>query len=191
MGANLFALIESRFPADREEPCLMHPGGGAVTYRMLDAQSARLANLLVESGCVKGDRVAAQVEKSSTSLALYLACLRAGLVYLPLNTGYQAREIAYFLGDAKPRAVVCAPSAKESIAAAAPEGASVFTLDELGAGSLVDAAGRFGDSFRTVDVAPDDLASIQHYVRQRARETAAPAATQSPRSTRLIIATPR
>ena len=160
MTANLFALIEGRFPVDRDQPCLMHPGGGAVTYRTLAAQSAQLANLLVESGCVKGDRVAAQVEKSAASLALYLACLRAGLVYLPLNTGYQPREVAYFLGDAKPRAVVCPVNARESIATVAPKGASVFTLDEQGAGSLVDAAGRYADSFETIDVAPDDLASI-------------------------------
>jgi malonyl-CoA/methylmalonyl-CoA synthetase len=139
----------------------MRSEGGAVTYvRMLEAQSAQLANMLVESGCVKGDRVAAQVEKSAMSLCVYLAALRAGLVYLPLNTGYQSREMAYFLGDAKPRVVVCPPAAKDLIAAVAPDGARVFTLDERGQGSLADAARHCGDRFATVDVAPDDLASI-------------------------------
>ncbi len=56
---------------------------------------------------VPGDRVAAQVDKHWHVLALYLGCLRAGLVYLPLNTGYQRGELGYFFGDAQPRVVVC------------------------------------------------------------------------------------
>ena len=159
-NANLYALMKERFPADPEQPCLLHPAGGVVTYRMLDAQSARIANVLADAGCQVGDRIAAQVEKSAAALCTYLACLRAGFVYLPLNTGYQPREVAYFLDDAKPRAIVCSPAARNSIAPIAPAGATVFTLDERGDGTLCDAANGAGDRFETVARAPGDLASI-------------------------------
>src|SRR6476659_3738919 len=115
--------MQQRFPADRGRPCLMRPGGEAVSYRALDALSARLANALVQAGCRPGDRVAAQVEKSVSALAAYLAALRAGLVYLPLNTGYQPREVAYFLGDAAPRVVLCGAASRAAIAAIAAAGA--------------------------------------------------------------------
>src|SRR3954469_11028291 len=107
--ANLYALMRSRFPADLDTPCLLLPQGGNVTYRTLETRSAQIAHALVSAGCRSGDRVAVQVEKSPTAVCLYLACLRAGFVYLPLNTGYQQRELAYFLGNAEPRVVVCRP----------------------------------------------------------------------------------
>src|SRR4029450_9689326 len=81
------------------EPCLLIPDGPVIHYDQLDAASARVAHALVHAGCVAGDRVAAQVDKCWEALALYLACLRAGLVYLPLNTGYQKGERAYFFGE--------------------------------------------------------------------------------------------
>ncbi|MEO7761316.1 MAG: AMP-binding protein, partial [Casimicrobiaceae bacterium] len=79
------------------------------------------------------------------------------------NTGYQSREVGYFLGDARPRAVVCTPAAAASINAIAPPGTTVFTLDEAGrggGGSLADASNGCSETFDTVMVAPDDLASI-------------------------------
>src|SRR5712671_3747738 len=94
---------------------------------MLDAASARIAHALIHAGCTPGDRVAAQVDKCWEALALYLACLRAGFVYLPLNTGYQKSELTYFFGDAEPRAIVGRPESAKALAAMRPE-ATVFTL---------------------------------------------------------------
>ena len=71
-------------------------------------------------GVVPGDRVAVQVEKSADAIMLYLACLRAGAVYLPLNTGYTLAELEYFIGDAEPRVVVCAPEKQAALAAGGP-----------------------------------------------------------------------
>ena len=158
--ANLYRLMRRRFPADLDQPCLMLPGGGVVTYRTLDARSAQIAHALVSAGCVRGDRVAAQVEKSATAICLYLACLRAGLVYLPLNSGYQPREVSYFLGDAKPRVVVCSPEAIDSIVAIASPAIRIFTLDERDQGSLMIEIRACFEDFDPVPVQESDLAAI-------------------------------
>ena len=79
-----------------------------------------------------------QVDKSWEALALYLGCLRAGLVFLPLNTGYQKGELAYFFGDAEPRVIVCRPESAENIAALRPA-STVLTLSP-GGGTLLDQA---------------------------------------------------
>src|SRR5207253_8838689 len=148
MNANLYALLRDHFAEDAEQPCLLIPGGPVIHYDDLDATSARIANALSAAGCRPGDRVAVQTEKCWQSLALYLACLRAGLVYLPLNSGYQKGELAYFFADAEPSVIVCRPDAAESLAPLRPQ-ATVLTLDGS-AGTLLDrAAGRPG-TFETV-----------------------------------------
>jgi malonyl-CoA/methylmalonyl-CoA synthetase len=81
--------------------------GRRFTYADLDAESARYANLLSSLGLAAGDRVAAQLEKTPQGVFLYLGCLRAGLVYLPLNTAYRQNEIAHFVSDAEPKAAFC------------------------------------------------------------------------------------
>src|SRR5579859_7957507 len=104
-------------------------------YGDLDRESARLANALAALGVRPGDRVAVQVEKSATNLLLYLAALRAGAVYLPLNTAYTLAELAYFIGDAEPALIVCDPAARAGVAGVAGS-ARVETLDAVGEGSL-------------------------------------------------------
>jgi len=136
----------------------MIPGGPVVRYDELAAASARMANALVAAGCRPGDRVAVQTDKHWPVLALYLGCLRAGLVYLPLNTGYQKSELAYFFGDAEPRAIVCRPEAEGVIAPLAP-GATVLTLGAAG-GSLDERSRGQPETFATVLSKPDDLAAI-------------------------------
>src|SRR5690606_36089941 len=100
------------FPADRTATFIETDTGRTYTYADLDRRSARLARLLAALGVRKGDRVAVQVEKSPEAIFLYLACLRAGADYLPLNTAYQRGEIEYFLGDAEPRVAVCRPDSE-------------------------------------------------------------------------------
>jgi len=158
VNANLYALFESHFPEERGQPFALLPGGGAVHYEDLAAASARIAHALVAAGCRPGDRVAAQTDKHWEALALYLASLRAGLVYLPLNTGYQKSELSYFFGDAEPRVIVCRPGAEGAIAALAP--AAAVLTSSAGGGSLQDAASGHDAAFGTVARSPDDLAAI-------------------------------
>ena len=99
-----------------------------------------------------------QADKHWHVLALYLACLRAGLVYLPLNTAYQRAELAYFFGDAKPRVIVCRPETLGLVETLA-QGATVLTIDARG-GELVDRARGEPAKFETVESQPDDLAAI-------------------------------
>ena len=105
-----------------------------------------MANVLVARGVKPGDRVAAQAEKSVPALVLYLATVRAGAVYLPLNTAYTLNELDYFISDAEPSLVVCDPSKAEGIAAiAAKVGAKVETLGRRRQG-LADRRRRQGEA---------------------------------------------
>jgi len=158
VNANLYALFESHFPDGREQPLLFIPNGPVVHYGEIAALSAQIAHALVAAGCRKGDRVAVQTAKHWQVVALYLACLRAGLVYLPLNTGYQRGELDYFFGDAEPRVIVCSPEQLGLVATLA-RGATVLTLDANG-GELIDRAANCPATFAPVESAPDDLAAI-------------------------------
>ncbi|HQP65963.1 MAG TPA: malonyl-CoA synthase [Quisquiliibacterium sp.] len=166
MNANLYALLEAGFPADRSACALetIDAQGRPLYYSWddIDRASARIANLLASLKLPAGARVAVQVEKSPEALLLYLATLRAGYVYLPLNTAYQAAEIDYFVGNAEPALVVCAPGSAEWITPIAKQHRvkHVMTLGDDRTGSLLDAAARQPDRFRTVRRAPDDMAAI-------------------------------
>ena len=120
-------------------PCMRQPGGGSLTYADMRARVASIAGALQASGVAPGDRVAAQIEKSPEGLLLYLAVVAVGGIFLPLNTAYTPSELAYFLGDAEPRLVVCDPTAVEATGAIARD-AKVLTLDRDGRGSLRDSA---------------------------------------------------
>ena len=140
-------------------PFLETAEGGVIRYRDLDGETARLANALVARGVKPGDRVLVQVEKSPRALLLYLAALRAGAVFLPLNTGYTREEAAYFVGDAQPSLIVCDPAARTDFETLA-KGAAVETLDAEGEGSLADLSRDQSESFSTVVREDEDLAAI-------------------------------
>jgi malonyl-CoA/methylmalonyl-CoA synthetase len=160
MTANLFERFAATI-AERNKTAVETPEGERHTYADLVALAGRLANALVTRGVKPGDRVAVQVEKSVPALALYLACARAGAVYLPLNTAYTLAELEYFVGDAEPTLIVCDPAKREGVARiAAGFHAAVETLDGHGRGSLMDVAADQPDAFETVRRAPDDLAAI-------------------------------
>ena len=158
MNANLYALLESHFPDVAGQPCLMQHGGPTIDYRQLTVDSARIANALTAAGCEPGDRVAVQVDKPWQVVPLYLAALRAGLVYLPLNSAYQRAELDYFFGDAKPRVIVCTTE-RLGIIETIARGATVLTLD-AGGGELWARAEAAGETFDVVQRGPDDLAAI-------------------------------
>src|SRR6476620_1085611 len=109
MNANLYDLFQSRFPETRASCCIETGCGRQYGWDEMERTSARIANLLTSLDLPADARVAVQVEKSPEAVMLYLATLRAGLIYLPLNTAYRAAEIEYFLGDAQPSVVICSP----------------------------------------------------------------------------------
>ena len=158
MNANLYSLFETHFPAEPAQPCMLVPGGPVIHYDELAAWSARIAHALVALGCRPGDRVAVQTDKAWQAVALYLGCLRAGLVYLPLHTAYQKGELAFFFADAAPKVVVCRPAMLGVVATLAGD-AHVLTLDAAG-GELIDRARDLPDAFETVHSQPDDLAAM-------------------------------
>jgi malonyl-CoA/methylmalonyl-CoA synthetase len=133
------------------------PDGRSWSYAELVELSGRMANLLQFEGVTAGDRVAVQVQKSVEAIALYLATVRAGAVFLPLNSAYTRAEVTYFLEDAEPAVFVCAGDR-------APEfsdiQASVFTLDGDGSGSLMQAAQSLSVDFDNVATGAEDLAAI-------------------------------
>jgi malonyl-CoA/methylmalonyl-CoA synthetase len=159
-NANLF----SRLFDDIDDPnrlAIETLDGGHISYGELIARAGQMANVLVSRGVKAGDRVAVQVEKSVENLVLYLATVRAGAVYLPLNTAYTLNELDYFIGDAEPSLVVCDPAKAEGIAAIAGKvKAKVETLGADGRGSLRQAADQASPAFATVARGNDDLAAI-------------------------------
>ncbi|MBX3481434.1 MAG: malonyl-CoA synthase [Caulobacter sp.] len=149
-------LTRAAAPGDR---FLERPDGSLIRYGDLPGLTGRLANVLSDQGVRPGDRVAVQVEKSPENLLLYLAVIRAGAVFLPLNTAYTRAELAYFIGDAEPALVVCDPSAAAGIREIAGE-ARVLTLDAGGRGGLMELAEKQADAFETVARETSDLAAI-------------------------------
>ena len=159
-GNHLFDRLAGAVP-DQRRVFIETPDGGTITFGELFDLAARLAGVLAARGVKPGDRVAVQVEKSWQALALYLATIRAGGVFLPLNTAYTDVELDYFIGDARPAMVMCDPSRKDAIAViAARHGAArVETLDAAGTGSLTADAAAATDTM-PVARAASDLAAI-------------------------------
>jgi malonyl-CoA/methylmalonyl-CoA synthetase len=161
MDNHLFDLIRAAMPAP-ERAFLHLPDGGTLTYAgMLDA-SARYAHALTALGVRPGDRVAVQVEKSPDALLLYLGCVRAGAIFLPLNTAYTTSEVTYFIGDAEPALLVCDPAKERALAevAAKAKVGSVATLGADGKGTLADKAAAMPAEFEDVARQPSDIAAI-------------------------------
>src|SRR6202166_1854686 len=160
MNANLFSRLFDALD-DPTRLAIETSDGQRISYGDLIARAGQMANVLVSRGVKPGDRVAAQTEKSVPGLVLYLAAVRAGAVYLPLNTAYTLNELQYFIGDAEPSLVVCDPAKADGIGAiAAKVGAKVETLDASGKGSLTDTAAKASTEFNTIARADDDLAAI-------------------------------
>ncbi|MBR0690805.1 malonyl-CoA synthase [Bradyrhizobium manausense] len=159
-NANLFSRLFDSLD-DPKRLAIETQDGAHISYGDLIARAGQMANVLVARGVKPGDRVAVQVEKSVVNIVLYLGTVRAGAVYLPLNTAYTLNELDYFIGDAEPSLVVCDPSKAEGLAPiAAKVKAKVETLGADGKGSLTDAADKASSEFTTVPRASDDLAAI-------------------------------
>jgi malonyl-CoA/methylmalonyl-CoA synthetase len=161
-NANIYANLRSHFPADLDRIAVETDNGLHYSWRDIERGSAMMANLLAGLNIPLGSRVAVQVEKSVEAMMLYLATLRAGLVFLPLNTAYQSAEIEYFITNAEPAVVVC--SAKNfgwvSKIAFTCGAQSVYSLNDDRTGSLLDRAMHCSDVHSCSRNRPDDLAAI-------------------------------
>jgi len=162
MSNNFYALLAARFRAHAEAVALETPDGTRYSFATLDREAARYASLYRALGLAPGERVAMQIDKSPQALFAYLGCLRAGLIYLPLNTAYRDLEIAYFLENAEPKLVVCDPAQRAAVTRLAAERGvtHVHTLDAAGRGSLAGAAAAQPGDFATVAAKDDDVAVI-------------------------------
>ncbi len=159
---NLFAALRAAFPADLDTVAIETDNGLLYSWRDLDRATAMLANLLVSLKLPAGTRVAVQVEKSVEALMLYLATLRTGYVFLPLNTAYQSAEIEYFIGNAEPAVVVCSSRHFGWVSKIAFKAGTqhVFTLDDDRTGSLLARAAHCSDQHEPAMCGADDLAAI-------------------------------
>ncbi|WP_164963999.1 malonyl-CoA synthase [Rubrivivax sp. JA1026] len=162
---NLFAALRAAFPDDLDSiaiDCGDSPQPLAYTWRDLDRGTAMLANLLASLDLPPASRVLMHVDKSVEALMLHLAVLRAGHVVVPLNIAYQAAEIEYFIGDAEPAVVVCAPRHFGWTSRIAFQAGTkhVYTLGDDRSGTLLDRAAFQPDVHETVARAASDLAAI-------------------------------
>ncbi|GEO99084.1 malonate--CoA ligase [Methylobacterium haplocladii] len=163
MANHLFDLVRAHLPPEpAAKPVIETPDGTRYSYADLIARSGAYASALVAQGVKPGDRVAVQGEKSPEVVFLFLGAVRAGAVFLPLNTAYTEREIAYFLGDAEPAVFVCEPSRAEALGPVTREAgvAKLLTLGADGRGSLSEAADAAAADFADVAREADDLAAI-------------------------------
>ncbi len=158
-NSSLYALFQSCFPPAEDAVFLEHERG-LLKYADLDVRTGKIVHLLQNLGVSKGDRVMVMVDKSPEAIELYLACLRAGTVYVPLNTAYTADEISYYVKDAEPELFVCTPRSLQSSSSFSRDVPHVLTLDEAGKGSFTDL---LDDATVSGDIsycAKDDLACI-------------------------------
>jgi malonyl-CoA/methylmalonyl-CoA synthetase len=163
---NLFAALRAAFPQDLDRVAVetVEADGPGLRYswRDLDRASAMMANLLGTLELPPASRIAVQVEKSVEAMVLYLATLRAGHVFLPLNTAYQSAEIEYFVGNAEPAVVVCSPKNFGWVSKIAFTAGTkfVFTLGDDRTGSLLERAAHMSDRHTPAVKGGDDLAAI-------------------------------
>lgn len=161
-NSNLFAALRAAFPADLGRTAVETDNGLFYSWQDLDRASAMMANLFGALGLEEGARIAVQVEKSVEAMILYLATLRAGYVFLPLNTAYQSAEIEYFIGNAEPAVVVCTSrnAAWVGPIASAAGTRHVFTLDDDRTGTLLELAAQCSDRHEAARKSAGDLAAI-------------------------------
>ena len=154
MNGSYYTLLARRF-AGHGPRTAIEAVGRRLTFADLEAISARMAVSLTQLGARAGDRIVAQVERSPEALCLHLACLRAGLVHVPINPALTAVELEYYVGDAAPHVVVIDPSRP-----APPGGAELLTLDANGNGSLTERSRVLPPRFETRACTADDLALL-------------------------------
>ena len=161
LNSNLYSILTGSFLPDSFDPLIRTATGQEILYREIDVITASYAAALAELGVARGDRVLVQVEKSPEALWVYLASLRLGAIYCPLNTAYTASEVSYFLDDAEPTLFLTRPDIEQI-----PQnpgtytGAIMMTLDDEGGGSLVDMTESVTPLEEIASVDGNDIAAI-------------------------------
>jgi malonyl-CoA/methylmalonyl-CoA synthetase len=147
--------------AGKTTPFLHLPDGTTLTHDAFLRMAARYAHAITQAGLVAGDRLAAQIEKSPEALAVYAACAQTGVIFLPLNTGYTATELDYFIGNSGAKLVLATDRAAQALTPIAQGyNATLRTLNPDGTGSFPDLAKAQPQVFETISRAPDDLAAF-------------------------------
>lgn len=155
----LFAAVEQIAGRDRRSTFLIEPDGHSITYGELIARTAQYANLLLEVGARRGKPVVVKVQKSSEIVLIYLACLRAGLIFLPINPAFKEGETGHILSDAEPSVAICDAEHRHAITNdCAGFGTPVLSL--FGHGGAEERSRRCSREFATRSVAPSDIAVI-------------------------------
>lgn len=159
---NFYQAFAEQFKARAKQCLLITEQGREYSYADIEQESARLANYLVGLGACVGDRISVQVEKSPQAVCLYLACLRAGLVFHPLNPAYQASELDYFLNNAEPSVVICDSAKLDALRpiVGAANIQHLLTLNADGTGGLIDDSRASSSEFACVSRAADDMAAL-------------------------------
>lgn len=162
MNPGVFPIFQSRADQAPQAPFLRLEDGTVLSYAAALDRTARIANLFRSRGVQPGDRIAIQAEKSAEALLTYLAALRIGAVYLPLNTAYTPAEVRYFLGDARPALFLHRPEDEVAMAALCAELGvpERLTLDADGRGTLAEGADAQSPQSEIWEAGADDLAAI-------------------------------
>lgn len=160
MSNHLFDTLIGRH-AGKSATFLKRDAAPGLSFDDVLRLSARLAHVLTSHGLAPGDRVVVQAVKSAEMVALYAATIQAGGVFLPLNTAYTRDEVGYFVGDARPRVIVCDAKSHDALSGLAKEvGATLLTLNADGTGTLTEDLDARPASFDTVPRGPEDLAGL-------------------------------
>jgi malonyl-CoA/methylmalonyl-CoA synthetase len=176
MQQSFFSLVQQHYPRDLGKLFIETEDGREISYHDLETASGRCAAYLTRLGAVRGDRVAFQVEKSPEAIFLYLGCLRAGLIALPMNPAYGPSEVEYMLGNAEPRIFVCDPAREAALTAVAGRAgvAHIGTLDGDGQGSVASACHAIRDELPPVEMAADEPAAMLYTSGTTGRPKGAP-----------------
>ena len=159
---NLFSLFDQSISQDQSKPILILEDGTEYNYVQINSISSRIASYFMDSGILPGERISVQVDKSPESLCLYLACLRAGLTYHPLNPDYTESELEFFICNAEPSLIVCSDEKIESFKnlARANNISHVYTLNHDGNGTLIEHSKNSKKDFVTFSTPPDHIAAL-------------------------------
>ncbi len=159
---NIYSAFKQQFQSNLDKPLAITPDGTQYSYRQAELASAKIANFFISCGLKKGDRVTVQIEKSPQMLWLYLAILRSGLVYHPLNTAYTDDEVNYFLTNAEPSLIICDNNKLDSFQQLANtlNIQKLYSLNSDGSGSLLEAVNDCSAEFDDIAMQPDEFAAL-------------------------------
>src|SRR5580693_3076121 len=103
---NLNDLFNLSF-VDRKDEVGLEWAGAEFTFGEINARGERMARVLRQRGVLQGDRLCVYLANRIEMIDLYLACIRLGAIFVPVNILYREREISHIVSDAEPKLFVC------------------------------------------------------------------------------------